>query len=110
DGALVGEVDLRQLDAAGADVLPDVGLGPVGDGEDTDVLARQVAAVVQVPQLRALAARVPAAEGVADGEDALLGAGPLLVAAGAAEDGVVALLGDGLHEGDGLQGVAGAVG
>jgi hypothetical protein len=48
------------------------------------VLARLDEAVVEVPQLGALALRVPLPEVVAEGEDALLGAGALLVAAGSA--------------------------
>jgi hypothetical protein len=43
---------------------------------------------------------------VAEGEDALLGAGALLVAAGAAERGVEAVLLDGVEQGHGLQPVA----
>ena len=58
------------------------------------MLARAVAAVVEVPQLGALVARVPLAELVAQGEDPLLGPGLLLVAAAAAEDGVEAVVGD----------------
>ena len=50
----------------------------------------RVPAVVEVPQLRALVARVPLAELVAEAEDPLLGAGLLLVAAGAAEHGAEA--------------------
>ena len=47
------------------DVAPDVQLGPVGQREHPHVLAGRVPAVVEVPQLGALAARVPAAELVA---------------------------------------------
>ena len=53
--------------------------------EDAQVLALADARVVEVPRLRPLAARVPAAEVVAQREHALLGARALLVAAGAAE-------------------------
>ncbi len=56
------------------------------------MLARPDAAVVEVPQLRPLAARVPLAEVVAEREHALLRAGALLVAAGAAERGVEAVV------------------
>src|SRR4029079_14181591 len=78
--ALVGHVDVRQLELLGRDVLPHVELGPVGDRERADVLAAAHARVVEVPELGALAARVPAADVVAEGEHALLGAGALLVA------------------------------
>ena len=103
-------VDGGQLQFAGADVFPNIGFGPVGDGEDADVFAGHLAAVVQVPQLGALAAGIPAAEGIADGEDAFLGAGALLVAAGATAHGVIFALGDGLYQRHGLQRVAGAIG
>lgn len=57
-----------------------------------------------------LTAWVPAAKAVADGEDAFFGAGSFFVAACSSEDGVVALGFDGFDEGDGLEGVSGAVG
>ena len=98
DVTLVGEVDGRHLHVLAGDVLPDVHLRPVGDGEDAHVLAAAEAAVVERPQLRSLRARLPLAELVAQGEDALLGAGLLLVAPGAAEDGVELVLGDGIQE------------
>src|SRR5919198_1346648 len=82
--ALVQEVDRRDLEVLARDVLPHVELGPVGDGEHADVLAAADAAVVEVPQLGALVARVPLPEVVAEGEDPLLGPRALLVAAGAA--------------------------
>ena len=52
---------------------------------------RWMPAVVEAPQLGSLGARVPLAEVVAEGEDPLLGAGLLLVAAGATEGGVEAV-------------------
>src|SRR5690606_5764824 len=88
DLARVGEVDRRDLDALTPDVVPHVELGPVGQREDPDVLALADPRVVEVPQLGALVLRVPLAEVVAEGEDPLLGPGLLLVAPGAAEDGV----------------------
>ena len=97
--ALVGEVDRRDLDALAADVVPDVQLGPVGDREDPHVLALVDPAVVEAPQLGALHLRVPLAELVAVGVDALLGAGLLLVATAAAEGGGEAVLLDGVEQG-----------
>ena len=108
--ALVGVVDLRQGDALAGDVAPDVELGPVGQREHAHVLTRGVAAVVELPQLGPLAPRVPGAERVAQAEHPLLGAGLLLVAAAAAEDGVELALLDGVEQRHRLQGVAGAVG
>src|SRR5215207_253849 len=102
----VGEVDARQLDALGGDVLPDVELGPVGQREHPDVLALAVAAVVEAPQLGALVLGVPLAEVVAEAEHALLGPGLLLVAPGAAEHGVEPVLLDRFEQGDGLDAIA----
>ena len=106
DLTLVGEVDGRHLDALARDVLPDVHLGPVGDGEDAHVLARRNAAVVERPQLRALRPRLPLPELVTQREDALLGTRLFLVAPSAAEDGIELVLGDGIEQRDGLQAVA----
>ena len=70
------------------------------------MLAAVVAPVVEVPQLGALVLRVPLAELVAEGEEALLGAGLLLVAAGAAHHRVEAVLLDRVEQRGGLQPVA----
>ena len=110
DLALVGVVEAGQGDVLALDVAPHVQLGPVAQGEDPHVLTGAVAGVEQVPQLGALVARVPLAELVAQGDDALLGPGLLLVAAPAAEDAVEAALLDGVEKRDGLERVTGAVG
>ena len=70
------------------------------------MLALAVAPVVEVPQLRPLVLGVPLAEVVAEAEHPLLGPGLLLVAPGAAEHGVEAVLLDGLEQRDGLEAVA----
>ena len=75
-------------------------------GNDADVLALVVAAVVEVPQLGPLRLGVPLAELVAEAEHPLLGAGLLLVAAGAAERGVELVLADGAQQREGLHRVA----
>src|SRR5262249_18805350 len=92
NSALVGEVDRRQLEPLARDVLPDVELRPVRDREDADVLAAADARVVEIPELGPLGARIPLPEVVAEREDPLLRAGALLVAAGAADRGVEAVL------------------
>ena len=108
--ALVREVQRRERDALALDVAPDVELGPVRDRERAHVLAGGVAAVVQAPQLGPLVARIPLAELVAQRDDPLLRARLVLVAARAAEDGVVAAGGDRVEQRQRLQRVAGAVG
>ena len=70
------------------------------------MLALAVAGVVDRPGLGALVARIPLPELVADGEDALLGPGTLLVAARAADGRIEAVLGDGVEEGHRLEAVA----
>src|SRR5581483_9591316 len=71
---------------------PDVELGPVRQREHAHRLAAPVARVVEAPQLRALVLRVPAMLHGAEGEDPLLRARLLLVAAGTAERGVEPVL------------------
>ena len=104
--AAVCVVDRRQLDLLGADVGPDVELGPVGQREHPDVLTLVMPAVVQVPQLGPLRLRIPLAELVAEGEHPLLGSRLLLVAAGAAERGVELVLADRAQQRHRLQRVA----
>lgn len=70
------------------------------------MLTRLQAGVEQGPQLGALGLRLPLAEAVTVGEDALLGTGLFLVAAGATDQGVEAELVDGFHQGDRLVHVA----
>ena len=70
------------------------------------MLAATDARVVEVPELGPLRARVPLAEVVAEAEDALLRAGALLVAAGAADRGVEAVLLDRVEQRRRLQLVA----
>src|SRR5882757_5195576 len=102
DLALVGVVDRRQLDLLGADVGPDVELGPVGQRERPDVLALVVPAVVQVPQFGPLHLGVPLAELVAEAEHPFLGPRLLLVAARTSERGVELVLPDGTQQREGL--------
>src|SRR5699024_2949677 len=85
DLAVVGEVELGQVDVLPGDVAPHIEFGEVRDREHAHVLTGQVAAVVDVPQLGALAAGVPAAELIAQGEDPLLRPGLVLVPAGPAD-------------------------
>lgn len=85
----MGVVEVRQGDVLPGDVAPHVEFGEVRDREYAHVLAIDVATVVEVPQFGALVARIPLAEFIAQGEDALLGSGLVLVTAGAAEDRVV---------------------
>src|SRR5436309_67393 len=78
DREVVREIDARHGEPLARDVLPDVELGPVGEREDAQVLARAEARVVEAPELGPLVARVPLTELVAMREDALLGARLLL--------------------------------
>ncbi len=99
-------VDRRQRQLFAGDVLPHVQLGPVRDREHAHLLALRHAGVVQAPQLGALGLGVPLAELVAEREDALLGAGLLFVAAGAAHQRVELVLADGFQQRHGLGRVA----
>src|ERR1700722_10749169 len=99
-------VDLRDVYPLVSDVVPHVELGPVREWEHPDVLALVVAGVVEGSQLGGLVLWGPPAELVAEAEDALLGPGLLLVAAGPAEDGVVTAFRYGSQQGRRLESVA----
>src|SRR5690606_16100659 len=90
DRTFGGEVQRHHVDVLAAHVTPHIQFGPVGQREYAHALAFGHAGVEQVPQLGPLPPRVPAVLAVAEGEHALLGARFLLVAAGAADGGVVA--------------------
>ena len=102
----MGVVERGQGDLLAVDVLPHVQLGPVADGEHAEVLARGQPGVEQGPQLGALGLGLPLAKAVAVREDALLGAGFFLVAAGAADQRVEAELFDGFEQGHRLVHIA----
>ena len=85
DRPLLGEIERHDRDVFLQDVLPDIELGPVGQRKDADRLAWRDAGVVDLPHFRALVLGVPGMLGVAEGEDALLGARLFLVAPRAAE-------------------------
>ncbi len=70
------------------------------------MLARPHAALVELPELGPLALGVPLPEGVAERQHALFGSGLVLVAPGAAEGGVEAVLVDGVEQRGRLQPVA----
>ncbi len=101
--AVVGKIHGNHGDFLEVDVLPDIQFGPVGQGEDADRLPLVDTGVVQVPQFGALVAGIPLAELVAEGEDPFLGAGPFLLAAGAAERRIVLAGLDGVEQGAGLE-------
>src|ERR1700722_1518868 len=106
DLALVRVVDRRQLDPLPPDVLPDVELGPVGEGEGRQVFAGPHGALVELPEFGSLALRVPLTEGVAKREHPLLGPGLVLVSPGPAKGGVEAVGVDGVEQGGRLEAVA----
>ena len=108
--AVFGEVERHDGDVFEQDVVPDVELGPVGEREDADAFAGGDAGVVEVPELGALVLGVPLAGLVAEGEDALLGAGFFFVAARAAEGRVETVLAEAVEESRGLEQAAAALG
>ena len=84
-GPLFGKVEIDDRNLFLVDVLPDIHLRPVGERKDANAFAGMDARVVEVPQLGALVLRVPLPGAVAEGVDALLGAGLLFIAPRAAE-------------------------
>lgn len=103
DLPLVGEVEAGHVYLLLQDILPDIHLGPVGDGEDTEVLAHRLATIEDVPQFRSLVFGVPLSELVAMTEEALFGACLLFVTACSAYGSVEVVLLEGVQEGGGLQ-------
>ena len=89
-------VERGQGDSFAGNVLPDIEFGPVADREHAKVLAGLQLGVEQRPQLGALVFGLPLAKAVAVAEDAFLGAGFFLVAAGTADQRVKAEFFDGL--------------
>src|SRR5579859_3719872 len=97
-----GEIERHDRDVFQMDVLPDVQLGPVRDGEHPDALTLGLLGIVETPELGALILRVPAVIGRAEREDTLLGAALLLVAARAAEGRIEAVFVERLFQAFGL--------
>ena len=104
-GTLGREVERHDRDLLPVDVLPDIELGPVREREHADALARVLAAVVEVPELGALVLGVPAVRRGPEREHTLLGAGLLLVPAGAAERDIEPVVIECLLQGLGLHDV-----
>src|SRR5690606_28648866 len=77
--------------------------------KDAEMFAGVAAPVEEVPELGSLVLRVPLTEAVTVGEEALLGAGLFLVAAGATHCRVDLQLGDGVEERHRLERVAARV-
>src|SRR5437867_5832765 len=96
------EVEVDDRDVLGADVLPDVDLGPVEQGVDPDVRALGERRLELVPQLRGLLPEVPIAVLVARREVAFLGARPFFVGPYAQDDAGGDLLRDRVRELGGL--------
>jgi hypothetical protein len=80
----VGKVQVRQFNLFEVDILPNVEFCPVRDREHAEVFAEVLAAVKDIPELGALVLGIPLAKIVAVREEALLGTGFFLVAAGTA--------------------------
>ena len=91
------------------DVVPDVQLGPVGQREHPDVLAGRVPAVVQVPQLGALPARVPLPNASRSEKIRSLARARSSSRRAPPNTASNRLVGDGVEQRHGLQRVAGAV-
>ena len=90
--SLLGEVHRNDRDFFSVNVEPDIELGPVRQGEDADVLALIVVAVVEVPQLGALVLWIPMAKFVAEGIHTFFGSRFFFIAASATKGSVVLAL------------------
>src|ERR1051326_806903 len=90
--AVAREIERDDRDGLAPRIGPDVCFGPMQDRMDAQVRAGRQPGVELVPEFRRLAAHVPLAVARARREDALLGAGRLLVAADAGDQAVEAVL------------------
>ena len=88
---LFGKIERHHGNTFLVDVVPDVQLRPVGQGENAYALTRIYARVIKVPQFGPLVLRVPLAGAVAEGKDAVLGAGFFFIPPGSPEGGVEAV-------------------
>ena len=86
--AFFREIERHDGNIFRVDVEPDVHFRPIRERENANAFALVMAAVVKIPKFGALVFRVPLAERIAEGIDALFGAGFFLVAARAAESGI----------------------
>ena len=102
----MGEVDRRQCQLLAGDVLPDIEFGPVGDREDTHVLARMNACVVQIPELRTLGFGIPLTEVITERKNPLFRPGFFFVTAGAADAGIEFVFRNGFQQSHSLRGIA----
>ena len=85
DRTFLGVVEGDDLDIFPLDVLPDVGLRPVGEGKDPDAFSLVDSGVVQLPHFRALVFGIPGLLGAPEGENPLLRSGFFLVPSAAAK-------------------------
>ena len=108
--ARFGEVERDDGDVFSVDVLPNVEFRPVGEREDAQAFAGMDAGVENIPEFRALIARVPLAPLIAEGEDAFLSAGPFFIAARATDGGVETAVAQAIEEGGGFKAATAALG
>src|SRR5574341_1154852 len=84
-GTLSREIQWHDWNVLLADVLPDVGFGPIGERKYPYGFPGVDAGVVEIPQFWALGFRLPAVARCAKRKDALFSARFFFVAPGAAE-------------------------
>ncbi len=110
DFPLVREIEVGQLDVFEADVLPDVHLCPVTQGEDTEVFAVMLASVEDVPEFRALVFGVPFAKLGTGGKETFLGPGFFFVATSSTKSRVVLVFFNGIEKDRDLQCISSSTG
>src|SRR5262249_16608369 len=85
-GTFSGEIQRHDWNTLLANVLPDIGFGPVGKWKYPYGFARVDAGIVEIPQFWALGFRLPAMAGCAKRKNPFLGAGFFLITPCAPED------------------------
>ena len=109
DLPLVGEVEAGHVYLLLQDILPDIHLGPVGDGEDTEVLAHGLTTIEDIPQLGTLILGIPLSELIAMTEETLFSARFLFITACSAYSSVEVVLFEGVQQRGSLQLIARSV-
>ena len=105
DGTFLGEIEGGDGNLLKVDVLPNIQLSPVGDGEDPHAFTFVNPGIVDVPEFGTLIFGIPTVMFVTEREDPLFGPALLFVPSGPADDGIVSTGIEGLFESFGFHDV-----
>ena len=84
----MGEIKGGEGDVFEENVLPNIHLGPVGNGEDSEMFPNVFETVEEIPEFRALVARVPLAKFISKTKEAFFCPSFFLVSSCSAHGGI----------------------